>query len=349
VKLKCRTVTAGWWLFSAENSRVKRGNFAACGVSLVLVNRLVALTVACSAGLAVYGVAAQSRTPTPTARPRSEPKPDGPFAFDPALFEKKHKPGPHDWLTSFPEPGQTFEQYLAQNPTGVSARRRVIVLQPLGHFDRDELAVLERLRQFTSVYFQLPVRVQRPLPLPDHRTRPRRMGMLEWTQHHTVTIMEEVLLPHLPDDAVCYLGITMADLYPERSWNFVFGQASFDKRVGVYSLIRYTNRFWGQPETDHSKEMFLRRGYKVLAHETGHMFSIAHCTENECVMNGTNSLDETDRSTMHLCPVCLRKLQWGLKFDVAARYRQLRALYAGAGLDDWTQWLDRRLASLDAD
>jgi archaemetzincin len=315
------------------------------------MNRVAALTVVCSAGLAAaYGLAAQDQAPLPasTTRQRMEQKAGGPFEFDPALFEKKRKPGPHDWLANFSEPGQTFEQFLAGKPTGVTSHRRVIVLQPLGHFERDELAVLESLRQFTSAYFQLPVRIQRPLPLPEHGARQRRMGMLGRIQHHTLTIMDEVLLPHLPDDAVCYLGITMADLYPEPSWNFVFGQASFDKRVGVYSLIRYTNRFWGEPETEHSKEMFLRRSFKVLAHETGHMFSIAHCTANECLMNGTNSLDETDRSTIHLCPVCLRKLQWSSKFDVVQRYRQIRRLYADAGFADWSEWLDRRLARLGA-
>jgi archaemetzincin len=159
--------------------------------------------------------------------------------------------------------------------------------------------------------------------------------------------MNDVLLPRLPSDAVCYLGITMADLYPAPSWNFVFGEASFNRRVGVYSLVRYTNRFWGRPETDASKRLFLQRSFKVLAHETGHMFSIAHCTANECLMNGSNSLDETDRGTIFLCPVCLHKLQFNLKLDVRRRYRQLREIYVRAGYDDLAEWLRRRLASLE--
>lgn len=76
------------------------------------------------------------------------------------------------------------------------------------------------------------------------------------------------------------------------------------------------------------------------------MFSMAHCTENECLMNGSNSLDETDRSSMHLCPVCLHKLQWNLKFDVMRRYRELRDIYARAGYADLADWTRRRIASL---
>ena len=277
---------------------------------------------------------------------RVQPIPD-PFAFDRELFERKRKPKSFDWLASIHEPGQSFPEYLAQGPKGVTAQRHVIVLQPIGDFTRDELAVLGQLRAFTSAYFQLPVRVAKPVPLPDHGYRQRRTDKLSWTQYSTLAILNDVLLPRLPGDAVCYLGVTMSDLYPDENWNFVFGQASFDRRVGVYSLIRYTERFWGRPETDESRSQFLRRSFKILAHETGHMFSIAHCTVNECLMNGSNSLDEMDRNTLHLCPVCLRKLQWILKFDVRERYRQLRDLYQQSGYDDLAHWMDRRLAKLE--
>ena len=39
------------------------------------------------------------------------------------------------------------------------------------------------------------------------------------------------------------------------------------------------------------------------------MFGISHCVHFHCRMNGSDSLEESDRSPMHLCPVCLRKLQ----------------------------------------
>ena len=40
--------------------------------------------------------------------------------------------------------------------------------------------------------------------------------------------------------------------------------------------------------------------------------------------NGHNSLEESDASVMHLCPVCLRKLQSNAGFDVLARYQASR-------------------------
>lgn len=293
--------------------------------------------------LAVCALAlAACQTKAASADPAADP-----FAFDRALFEKKHRPGPDDWMANFHEPGQSFAQYVARQPKGLTDKRNVIVLQPIGSFSREQLAVLEKLRAYTAAFFQLRVRVEKPVPLPDHGSRPRRLGDPAYTQYHTGTLMADVLLPQLPADAVCYLGITMMDLYPEPGWNFVFGQASFDQRVGVYSLIRYTNRFWGQPEDEASKRLFLLRAFKVLAHETGHMFSIAHCTENECLMNGSNSLDETDRSSPHLCPQCLHKLQWNLKFEVLRHYRQLHDIYQREGYPDLAKWTAGRIASLE--
>jgi len=320
------------------------------------VNRTACLWVVCAATLGAC------RDQGPSHRTRGDAKravgtvaatslapavPPDPFAFDPRFFEKKRKPKAGDWLASFREPGQTFVQYVVQRPKGLTDKRNTIVLQPIGQFSREESEVLEKLREFTSAFFQLRTRVEKPVPLPDRGQRKRNVGTMQWSQYLTGTMMEDVLLPRLPNDAVCYLGITMADLYPGPGWNFVFGEASFDRRVGVYSLIRYTNRFWGLPETDESRSMFLRRSFKVLAHETGHVFSIAHCTVNECLMNGSNSLDEMDRSTMHLCPVCLHKLQWNLKLDVTRRYRQLRDFYARSGYMDLADWMGQRIASLE--
>jgi archaemetzincin len=319
------------------------------------VNRTACLTVVCAAMLASCrsadgkpareGATGQAGTAARAVGQGAQPITD-PFAFDPELFEKKRKPARGDWLASFHERGQTFAEYVAQGPKGLTDKRHVIVLQPIGEFTAEERAVLEKLREFTSAYFQLPARVTKPVPLPDHGFRQRRADSLAWTQYSTLTLMKSVLLPRLPRDAVCYLGITMSDLYPDEHWNFVFGQASFDQRVGVYSLIRYTNRFWGMPETEESKSQFLRRSFKILAHETGHMFFIAHCTVNECLMNGCNSLGELDRNTMHLCPVCLNKLQWNLKFDLRRHYRQLRDIYKQSNYDDLAEWIDRRLAKL---
>jgi len=55
------------------------------------------------------------------------------------------------------------------------------------------------------------------------------------------------------------------------------------------------------------------------------MFGLTHCTFFNCLMNGSNHLAESDRRPLHVCPVCLRKLQWSIGLDVLARYTALEA------------------------
>ncbi len=81
-------------------------------------------------------------------------------------------------------------------------------------------------------------------------------------------------------------------------------------------------------------------------HETAHAFSLDHCTEYECVMNGSNSLEELNGQFGELCPVCLRKLAWNIGFDPELRYAKLRELYRREGAEDLARWLERRIAQL---
>lgn len=268
-----------------------------------------------------------------------------PFAFDASLFARKHKPLPGEWLDAYPEREQTFFEYVTGNPTRLTEERKVIVIQPLGPFTARELEMLQQLTAMTSAFFQLPVRLAPAKPLPELRKR-ERPGGPERTQYLTGVIENRVLAPALPRDALCVLGVTMRDLYPQPSWNYVFGEASYRGRVGVFSLARYSAHFWGNPETPDSERLILLRAFKVLVHETGHMLSLAHCTRHECVMNGSNSLAELDSEPEWLCPVCLQKLHWNLSLDVRTHYTRLRELFQRAGLTSSVGWADKRLAQL---
>ena len=154
------------------------------------------------------------------------------------------------------------------------------------------------------------------------------------------------LKARVPADACCVLAITMEDLYPEASWNFVFGQASLRDRVGVYSFARCDPEFYGEGRTSGYEVLLLRRSCKVLAHETSHMFGLTHCTFFNCLMNGSNYLAESDRRPLHLCPVCLRKLQWSVGFDAVARYTALERFNRSAGFSDETEWLKARIRKI---
>lgn len=62
------------------------------------------------------------------------------------------------------------------------------------------------------------------------------------------------------------------------------------------------------------------------------MFSVQHCTKYECVMNGTNSLAESDRHPLDACPECMAKLCWAAGADPRERYARLADFCARHGL-----------------
>jgi archaemetzincin len=141
----------------------------------------------------------------------------------------------------------------------------------------------------------------------------------------------------------------MTDLYPEPSWNFVFGQAMLTGRVGVFSFARYDPAFYGEKRGTDWKKTLLRRSLKVLAHETAHMFGLGHCVYFECIVSGSNHLGETDARPMHLCPVCLRKLQKSAGFDVSAQHRALQKFYKENGFAAEAAFMSRRIKRIEGE
>ena len=151
---------------------------------------------------------------------------------DDSDFEKLPPPRKGDWLSVYPEPGQSLAAYVAGKPVRPGGKRKKIVIQPLGEFSKEELLLLGKLREFAELYFVLPVELALPLRLSRQEAVSRKNPHSGKIQYRTDYILDEILKPRLPRDAVCYLGITMVDLYPEDSWNYVFGQASLRSRVG---------------------------------------------------------------------------------------------------------------------
>lgn len=267
---------------------------------------------------------------------------------DDSDFEKMNPPNPGNWLARFSEPGQTFDEYLKAKPLQPDKSRLVIVIQPLGLFTDTEKALMNKLKVFTNSFFQMAVELKPEMTLSE-TTRYKRLRQGQgktWLQYRTDYLREDVLEPNLPKNAFCYLGITMADLYPDDKWNYVFGEASLKGRVGVYSLVRYFPAFWDESDTAENRIRTLRRSYSTLAHETGHMFGLLHCIYYECLMCGSNNLDESDRRPLRLCPVCLKKLQWNIGFDTIKRYEELEEIYKTNGLASESDWITKRLGKI---
>jgi len=260
-------------------------------------------------------------------------------------FQPVTVPSPSDWLAVHREPGQTFDDFRRSQPNRPDTRRRIIYLQPVGDFRAQQSPSLEMLRQYAADFFQMEVKALAPISISASGVTSRTNSMTGRRQVLTGGVLHW-LQGRLPGDAFCLLGITMEDLYPEPSWNFVFGQASLNERVGVYSFARYDPAFYGEDRGKDYQKLILQRSMKVLTHETGHMFGLTHCIYFHCVMNGSNHLQESDRRPLHLCPVCLRKLQFSVGFDVVKRDEALAQFERRAGLEDEAAWVERRLETI---
>lgn len=259
-------------------------------------------------------------------------------------FKKMGKPGEFDWLARFEERGQTYRRYVEGGPVRALPGDRLAFL-PVGPFGPVQRGVFRKTVEFARLWFDLEVFVLPGQPLPEsgwHRQR-------AWgKQYETRYFLDHLLPRHMPKKTVCFFAVTIADLYPGPSWNFVFGEASLRRRVGVWSLARYFPQFRRLEPTPERMRQALRRACKVVVHEAGHAFGLEHCIYFQCNMNGSNSLEETDRQPLRLCPVCLKKLQWNRGFDVLRRYERLQAFYEQHELAPEAKWTAARLARIRA-
>jgi len=64
------------------------------------------------------------------------------------------------------------------------------------------------------------------------------------------------------------------------------------------------------------------------------MFGLRHCIEANCVMNGTNSIPETDGHSVRLCSLCQRKLNSGFKYDNVKRLQELEKYFKENNLEE---------------
>jgi archaemetzincin len=249
-----------------------------------------------------------------------------------------------DWLESHPEDGETFEEYVRSQPTLPTSERRTIYIQPVGKFSPDQKKVIRQVSDYMGAFYNLPVVLQ------DQRSIdgvPKEMVRVQYPdnlQIRTTYFLDDLLPKLLPADAAALICLTSNDLFPDDTWNFVFGQASLERRVGVWSLWRL-ERDNGKRA---SRDLILARTLKIAMHETGHMFSMRHCTKYECVMSGTNHLDETDRYPIDTCPECSAKVAWAMNYPLEDRYKRLADFWQKLGrLSEHRQMLEKADALCD--
>jgi archaemetzincin len=272
-----------------------------------------------------------------------EGEPRGAFVLEPHLYAPVPTPGMSDWLANHKEDGQTVAQFVGrETPNAPRGRRDVAYVLPLGHFPEAsegwpvDMAALASYAQAFFGAARAAVRVLPETPLETAGgVRSRTRGRT--TQYNAKDILfwlntdQARQLPGRDQDReLLCIAFTMEDLFPEDSWNFVFGISRPVRGVAAHSFARLSPLFemHRREFRDTEKGQFLLRCMKIMTHEMAHLFGLKHCVFSHCLMNGVNHMDELDSSPLHLCPICLKKLWLNNKFHVASRYRDLLDFYS---------------------
>ncbi|MBB4808134.1 archaemetzincin [Chryseobacterium defluvii] len=236
---------------------------------------------------------------------------------------KLPEPGFGDWRYSRKEKFQTFEDFRKQKNIKPESGKNIIYLQPIGDFNDLQKKQIELTREYLKIYFQLEVKVLPRLSNDIFPKSVRRMPMEGDEQILAGYVLDSVLMKRKPKDAIVLMGITEKDLFPRPEWNYVFGLASYQNAVGVTSMYRFSDGHLTDSNFTQSLESFI----KISSHEIGHMFGISHCLNANCVMNGTNSLPETERHFARACSLCQQKLNSGIKYDNLKRLTELKSFF----------------------
>jgi archaemetzincin len=228
-----------------------------------------------------------------------------------------------EWRFDHNEHQQTFEQYKNSHPVRPSGKQQLIYIEPYGTFSAGEQKVLSSMIEYLSIFYQLPVRLLPPandniIPITARRIRNDGAEQLLATY-----FIDTLLKKNKPTDAAVVIAVTTKDLYPKPSWNFIFGLASYRERIAVCSIKRLYKNLNNTADLKHC----LSRLINISSHETGHMFGLHHCVTASCVMNGSNSLAETDLQPNRLCARCVKKLYWNCRFNNRTRLKALQDFF----------------------
>jgi len=108
------------------------------------------------------------------------------------------------------------------------------------------------------------------------------------------------------------IGILNFDLFIP-VFTHVMGQAQEGGKYALASMYRLRSDSAGnQP----SPGEILDRLAKVVLHETGHLFSVPHCMNEECLMHFSDSLEALDTICFSLCRYCAQYLKDFIRREV---------------------------------
>ena len=259
-----------------------------------------------------------------------------------------------------------------------------IYLVPVGEFDGHHFFYFDKLAKFAEIYLGIPVCTLPGIEL-EIKSKDKKASWVEYPTeadggNHSKTRTSARIKQHslesrfkghlyqlgvgdllrmlrlkIPNDAICFIGLTMSDLFCDETDLFVAGMAAGNHRVAIFSFYRYNPQLsfsqadWYDIDKDDTvkqediRKLMFQRSCKLLVHEINHLLGIDHCIFFDCCMNGSGHLTEDFRQPMHLCPVDLRKLQKLVGFNILKRYEELLEFYENHDMKEEKEWVSMRL------
>ena len=137
-----------------------------------------------------------------------------------------------------------------------------------------------------------------------------------------------ILTPKLPSDAAALIALTNDDLLPDKLDEFCIWSSKSRKPS------RRLVSCGGLADPSRIEIRFLRRTLqRSRPTKPATCSRCGHCTKWECVMSGTNHMNETDRRPIDACPRCTAKICWLSEADQKERYDKLAAFCRKNGLN----------------
>ena len=140
----------------------------------------------------------------------------------------------------------------------------------------------------------------RRLEIPAEAYDPRRR------QYNSSVLLKQLLgsLRSGIDPAGKIIGVIDEDIFSP-IFTFVFGEAVKNGDVGLISLKRLRQEYYGMPR---DAGLLRKRILKSMLHELGHLLGLVHCRNTSCVMWKCTSIRGLDGKAERFCADCRARL-----------------------------------------
>ena len=173
--------------------------------------------------------------------------------------------------------------------------QRVIAILPMGDVKKSDI---ESLSVLFSELYDISSEILPNVPIP-----PKTFMELE--EQYDANLLNDYLVTQ-KKHYFRVVGIIDEDMSVS-AYGYLFGLASLSREVCTISLTRLRESYYRRPEND----LLLRsRIFKIVMHEYGHTFGLAHCISNgSCLMRFIGSVEDLDNSDCGFCWICNQMLR----------------------------------------